>query len=80
MAAPGTPQGPGIQVPGHASFNTRLLSRLSLAPADLMHFLEEGENILQELRKIGIQTFGTSKTQLDNRYSESKIIKFFLRP
>ena len=31
---------PGIQLQGHASFNTRLLSRLSLAPADLMHFLE----------------------------------------
>ena len=31
---------PGIQLHGHASFNTRLLSRLSLAPADLMHFLE----------------------------------------
>ena len=30
----------GIQLHGHASFNTRLLSRLSLAPADLMHFLE----------------------------------------
>ena len=30
----------GIQLQGHASFNTRLLSRLSLAPADLMHFLE----------------------------------------
>ena len=34
------PPAAGIQLHGHASFNTRLLSRLSLAPADLMHFLE----------------------------------------
>ena len=45
MAAPGPPQGPpgpgrGIHIAGHANFNNRLVSRLSLAPADLMHFLE----------------------------------------
>ena len=45
MAAPGPPQGPqgpgrGIHIAGHANFNNRLMSRLSLAPADLMHFLE----------------------------------------
>ena len=42
MAAPGPPQGPGrgIHIAGHDNFNNRLMSRLSLAPADLMHFLE----------------------------------------
>ena len=42
MAAQGPPQGPGrgIHIAGHDNFNNRLMSRLSLAPADLMHFLE----------------------------------------
>ena len=31
---------PGINMEGHDSFNSRLVSRLSRAPSDLMHFLE----------------------------------------
>ena len=31
---------PGINMEGHGDFNNRLVSRLSRAPADLMHFLE----------------------------------------
>ena len=31
---------PGINMEGHDSFNNRLVSRLSRAPSDLMHFLE----------------------------------------
>ena len=31
---------PGINMEGHNSFNNRLVSRLSRAPSDLMHFLE----------------------------------------
>ena len=32
--------GPGIHMDGHASFNSRLISRLSAAPSDMMVFLE----------------------------------------
>ena len=34
------PPPPGINMEGHGSFNNRLVSRLSKAPSDLMHFLE----------------------------------------